>query len=102
MRYPDYAFNIDYGYQIDSPIGRIWFNQPALMDYAPADDIGYFKSADEAAEAEQSVLGRDFIKLMKKRGWVLQPASPRFYRPTATALPQAFRCISTTAKRSRA
>lgn len=73
VRYPDYAFNIDYGYQIDSPIGRIWFNQPALMDYAPADDIEYFKSADEAAEAEQSVLGRDFIKLMKKRGWVLQP-----------------------------
>lgn len=73
VRYPDCAFNIDYGYQIDSPIGRIWFNQPALMDYAPADDIEYFKSADEAAEAEQSVLGRDFIKLMKKRGWVLQP-----------------------------
>ena len=73
VRYPDCAFNIDYGYQIDSPIGRIWFNQTVLMDYAPADDIEYFKSADDAAEAERSVLGRDFIQLMKKRGWVLQP-----------------------------
>lgn len=73
VRYPDCAFNIDYGYQIDSPIGRIWFNQTVLMDYDPADDIEYFKSADDAAEAERSVLGRDFIQLMKKRGWVLQP-----------------------------
>ena len=72
------------------------------MDYAPADDIEYFKSADEAAEAEQSVLGRDFIKLMKKRGWVLQPGESAVYRPTATALPQAFRCISTRVERSRA
>lgn len=73
VRYPDYMYSFDYGTTIDSPIGHIWFNQAVLMDYTPG-DYKYFTYADDAEAAEQSVLGRDFIKLMKKRGWVLQPS----------------------------
>ena len=73
VRYPDYMYSFDYGTTIDSPIGHILFNQAVLMDYTPG-DYKYFTYADDAEAAEQSVLGRDFIKLMKKRGWVLQPS----------------------------